>query len=97
MPGVWQDHAGAELRFGEGAFEADIDAHHLAGGFHFRSEDRVHIGEAGEREHRLLHRDMRCDAHVVQMEVRQPSAGHDARADLGDRDAGRLGDEWHGA
>ena len=34
---------------------------------------------------------------VVEAEVRQLRAGHDARADLGDRHAGRLGDERHGA
>ena len=53
-----QVHAGAELRLGEGAREAGVDAHDLAGGFHLRPEDRVHTGEAGEGEDRFLDRDV---------------------------------------
>ena len=89
---------GTELRFGEGALEAGVEAHHLAGGFHLRAQDGVDVGEAGEREHRLLHRDVRRDRIVVQREVGgQFGPGHHPGADLGDRHAGRLGDERHGA
>ena len=50
--------AAAELRLGEGAAEIDVEPHHLAGRFHLRPEDQIDAGEAGEREHRLLDRDM---------------------------------------
>ncbi len=58
VPSWRQLVAGAELRLGEGAAEIAVEAHHLAGRFHLRPEDDVDAGEAGEREHRLLDRDM---------------------------------------
>ena len=51
--------AGAELRLGEGAAEIAVEPHDLAGRFHLGAEDQIDAGEAGEREHRLLDRDMR--------------------------------------
>ena len=54
-----QDRAGGDLRLGEGGAEGRVDAHHLAGRLHLRAEQRVDAGELGEREHRLLHRDVR--------------------------------------
>ena len=61
VPAVGRITPAPSCDFGEGALEAGIEAHHLAGGFHFRTEDGVDVGEAGEREHRLLHRDVRRD------------------------------------
>ena len=52
--------AAAELRFGESAAEIRIEPHHLAGRLHFRPEDQIDAGEAGEGKDRLLDRDMRA-------------------------------------
>ena len=60
MPRLRQLHPGAELRLGEGALEAGVEAHHLAGRFHLGAEDGVDVREAREREHRFLDRDMRA-------------------------------------
>ena len=93
--------AAAELRLGEGAAEIGVEPHDLAGRVHLRAEDQIDAGEAGEREHRLLDRDMArgCSARGAsrRQQIRQLLAGHDPRRDLGDRHAGRLGDERHGA
>ena len=43
---------------GERQAEGAVDAHHLAGRAHLGAEDRVGVGEAVERQHRLLHRDV---------------------------------------
>ena len=59
LPVERQVGAAAELRLGEGAAEIGVEPHHLAGRFHLRPEDQIDAGEAGEREHRLLDRDMR--------------------------------------
>ena len=48
--------ARGDLALGEGEAEGDVDAHHLAGGAHLRSQQRVDVGEAVERQHGLLHR-----------------------------------------
>ena len=82
VPASRQLHAGAELGLGEGALEAGIEAHDLAGGFHLRAQDRVDVGEAGEREHRLLHRDMRRDRLVVEAGSRRSLAPAMTRAPI---------------
>ena len=69
MPASRQEHPGAELRLGEGPLEAGVQAHDLARRFHLRPQDGVHVREAGERENRLLHRDMRRDRVVVEGEI----------------------------
>ena len=51
-----QAGAAADLALGEGDLERGVDAHHLAGRFHLRPEHGVDAREAGEGEHRLLHR-----------------------------------------
>src|SRR3712207_8529953 len=43
---------------GEGGREVAGDPHDLAGGAHLGAEDRVDVGEAVERQHRLLHGDV---------------------------------------
>ena len=50
--------AGAELRLPEGGAEIEVDAHHLAGRFHLRSQDRIDAEELVEGEDRFLHRDV---------------------------------------
>ena len=74
-----------------------VEAHHLAGRFHLRAEHGVDAGEAREREHRLLDRDDACRSARAEVEAGEAFAGHDARRDLGDRQADHLGDERHGA
>jgi hypothetical protein len=49
-----QAEARAELGFGEGAGEAEIQPHDLAGRFHLRPQDDVDAGEAGEGKDRFL-------------------------------------------
>ena len=73
VPVQRQADAGAELRLGEGAAEIAVDAHDLAGRFHLRPEDDVDAGEAGEREHRLLDRDVVAGARLVSSEVARAS------------------------
>ena len=58
-PVLRQLDPGGELRLDERLAERFAHAHHLAGGLHFRSEDGVDSREAGEREHRFLHREVR--------------------------------------
>ena len=53
-----QVDAGAELRLGEGHREVVVEAHDFAGRAHFRAEQRIDAGEAGERENRFLDGDM---------------------------------------
>ncbi len=64
-----QHDARAQLRFREGTFEAVVQAHHLAGGFHFRAQNGVHTREPRKREHRFLHRHVRRDRGVVELEI----------------------------
>ena len=54
-----QMRARAHLRLEEGAREVAVPAHDLAGRAHFRPQDRVDAGEAGEGQHRLLDREPR--------------------------------------
>ena len=53
-----QHGAGRELGLGERQAEGRVDAHHLAGRAHLRAERGVDLGEAVERQHRLLDRDV---------------------------------------
>ena len=68
VPGERQLAAAAELALGEGDGVVAVDAHHLAGRAHLRTEHGVDAGEAREREHRLLHRDMVEAAAALQPE-----------------------------
>ena len=49
-----------DLRLGERRAEVVVDPHHLAGRPHLGPEHRVDAGELGEREDRLLDRDVRA-------------------------------------
>src|ERR1700722_14692856 len=49
-----QDHPGGGLCLGIGLAEGMSGAHHLAGGLHFRTQDRIRLGELDERKHRLF-------------------------------------------
>ncbi len=97
-----QFDAGAELRLGKGQREIRVEADDFAGRAHFRAEQRVDAGEAGEREDRFLDGDVlqvaRIGLFAIGGEGRvERLAGHDAGGDLGDRRADGLGDEGHGA
>ena len=67
--GQGQLGAAAELALGEGDGVVPVDAHDLAGRAHLRPEHGIDAGEAGEGEHRLLHRDM------VEMRPLEPEGG----------------------
>ena len=58
VPALGQAGARRGLRLGEGGREVARDAHDLAGGAHLGTEQRVGAGEAVERQHRLLDRDV---------------------------------------
>ncbi len=63
-----------------------------------RPEDQVDTRKAGEGEYRFLDRDMAARAGPGAGDVvGEGFAGHHPRGDLGDRDAGRLGDKGNGA
>jgi hypothetical protein len=81
----------------EGGVEAAAHAHHLTGGAHLRPEDRVDALELGEREDRFLHRVVVRHDFLGRALLGQRLAGHAARGDLGQRHAGGLGHERHGA
>uniref|UniRef100_A0A0N4ZAF6 NAD-specific glutamate dehydrogenase n=1 Tax=Parastrongyloides trichosuri TaxID=131310 RepID=A0A0N4ZAF6_PARTI len=101
-----QDGAAADLRLGEGAgeggghvglaFTFPVQAHDLAGRAHFRSKQCVNAREAGEWEHGFLDCDV-LQFLVDQTEGLQRNPGHDLGGDGGDRLAGGLGHERHGA
>ena len=57
-----QDHPGGGLRLGIGLAEGVPGAHDFARGFHLRTQDGIGLGELDEREHRLLHREVRRNA-----------------------------------
>ena len=88
---------GAKLRLGEGAGEIAVQPHHLAGRFHLRAKHHIDAGEPREREHRFLDRDMGADAAAIEIEGGKFLPGHDSGGDLGDGNAGGLGDKRHRA
>ena len=97
-----QFDAGAELRLGEGQREIRVEADDFAGRAHFRAEQRVDAGEAGEREDRFLDGDVLQLARIGLLAIGgkgrvERLTGHDAGGDLGDRRADGLGDEGHRA
>ena len=96
-PCVRQPDARRELRLDERLGEGLADAHHLAGGLHLRAEDRVDAGELDEREHRFLHREVRRHDLAGDALRGERLPDHAARRDLGERPAGRLRHEGHGA
>jgi hypothetical protein len=92
-----QARAGGELRLDEGFAEGSSDPHDLAGGFHLGTEDGVDTGELDEGEYRFLHRKIGRDDLARHALIGQAAPRHAARGDLGQRQAGGLGDEGHGA
>ena len=95
-PALRERPPGRELSLREGPPEVLVEAHHLPRRLHLRPEDHVDPREAGEGEHRLLHRDV-AHGPLLEIEVRERFAGHETRRDPGDGNADRLGDEGHGA
>uniref|UniRef100_A0A0N4ZAR3 NAD-specific glutamate dehydrogenase n=1 Tax=Parastrongyloides trichosuri TaxID=131310 RepID=A0A0N4ZAR3_PARTI len=97
-----QDGAAAGLGLGEGAGEGGgqiglalalpVQTHDLAGRAHFRAQNGVDPGEAGEGEDGFLDRDV-VQFLVHQTKGRQRNPGHDLGGDGGDRLADGLGDE----
>ena len=71
-------------------------SHHFAGRAHFRTENRVNLGKAREREHGFLHRDMRDDR-FLQRKLFQLFSGHYLRGEGGHGQADGFGHERHGA
>ena len=101
MPLVGQPVAGGQLALGERQAEGAVDAHHLAGRAHLGPEHRVDLGEAVERQHRLLDRDVpavdRRAQQALVAQLGERGADHHPGRDLGQRHAGGLGDERHRA
>ena len=85
----------AACAFANAAGKSCGHAHHLAGRAHLRPEQRVRAGEAVERHHRLLDRDVVAERVGGQVERRQLLPQHHPARHLGQRDPGRLGDERH--
>src|SRR6185312_3647238 len=101
------------LALGEGGVEVLVDAHHLAGGAHFRAEQRVDDApfggaEPGEGQHGLLDRDRAVGRQqgavaagrqqvVHAAQLGDGDSGADQGRGLGQLDAGGLGDERDGA
>ncbi len=56
-----------------GQAERRRHAQHLAGGTHLRSEDGIHLGEHVERQHDLLHADVR-NGLALQLQVARASS-----------------------
>ena len=92
-------------RLGERLLEGAPDRHRLADGLHVRGQRRVGAGELLEGEARPLDDDVvdrrlearGRDAGDVVVDLIQAVADGQARGDLGDREAGRLGGERRGA
>ena len=66
---VREPRARRGLRLRERGREVGGHAHHLAGRAHLRAEQRVGAGEAVEREHRLLDRDVRARGVLGQVQL----------------------------
>ncbi len=111
-PGVRQPAEGRSLGLGEGGREVHVEAHHLAGRAHLRAEHGVdHLPvrgpEPAERQHGLLDRDRRVQAHppavpgrgqhTAGAQLGDRRAGHHQGRGLGQRHPGGLGHERHGA
>ena len=86
-----------EGRLGERLREGVADAHHLAGGLHFRTEYGVDPRELDEREDRLFHADVVRNRFMREALLFQCHASHATRRDLGERRADALGNERHRA
>ncbi len=100
--GARQVDAGAELALGEGECEIGVEADDFAGRAHFRSEQNVDAGEAGERENGFLDGDVLQVARVGFLAVSgnrriKLLAGHDAGSNLGDRRTDGFCNEGHRA
>ena len=87
---------GTQLRLGIGLGEAAAHPHDFTGGAHFRTQQRIHTRELGERQYHFLHRVVGRDDLGGEALFFQALTGHDAGGNLGQRSAGGLGDEGHG-
>src|SRR6266404_1516827 len=91
-----QDHPGSRLRLGVGLAKGVSRTHHLAGGFHLRTEDGIGLGKFDERKHGLLDGEVRGNAFRSALLHGQRLARHDARCNLGQGNPGGLGNEGDG-
>ena len=89
--------AGRQLALGEGDGKAFADAHHFAGGLHFRAQHDVDAGKLDEGENGFLDGDVAGDRLAEIALVGQRHADHYLGGHLGERHARGLGDERHGA
>src|SRR5271155_768821 len=94
-----------ELRLGKGEAECGGNAHYFASRAHLGTEDGIHAAEFIERERGRFHGVELADGeflhathvHNRKMQVFELAAGHQARGDLGQRDAGGFADVGNGA
>src|SRR5215470_16170970 len=93
LPRGGQGRAGGELRLHICLAEVAIDPHHLTGGLHLGAEHGVDAREFHEREHRLLHRDVRELALLAEAERGQLGPQHHPGRELGQRHPDGLGHE----
>ncbi len=89
--------AGTQLGLGKGVGKGIAGAHHLAGGAHFRAQDRVHPGELVEGQYRFFDAEIRGYHLAGETLALQGLADHAAGGHLGQGDTDTLGYEGHGA
>lgn len=74
-----------------------VDSHDFAGGAHFGSEEDVDAGEFDEWQDDFFGGDVGGLWVFGDAEFVEGLAGHDARGNLGEGQAGGFADEWDGA
>ena len=87
----------ASVRLRERFGEAVAHAHHFAGRFHFRAENRIRAGKLVEREHRFFDADVVRDDLAGEALRFERRSGHAARRNFRQRNADALRHERHGA
>ena len=93
----WKFVARRRLALGKGDPEARPNSHDLSGGFHFRSQQDIHPGEAGKGEDRFLDGKMFRFDFPVEPQFLQGLAQHDLGGELGQRAADGLAHKGNGA
>ena len=93
----WQLYPRCQLRFYKGFGKRVAHAHYFAGGFHFRPKYDIHTRELDERKHRFFDRIIWRNDLFSHALLLQRLAHHAARRHFGQRNAGGLGYEGHGA
>src|SRR5215471_13725881 len=91
-----QNRSRADLRFHIGLAERVVDAHHLAGGLHLGTEDRIDSLETRERKHRRFHEELVHLQLGRQSELAKLPPDHHLRGNLRQRNSRRFTDERYG-